>query len=132
MRPDKRALPYEKEEHKYVPISRITTFLGQLNDFQQLVGRQLTVYAIGGRHAINRLSLRFNSMVIVESTAYMKTVHRQLAYEYPLGKLRWKKIKTEGSLEQLLDHNIRAIVDSFTSKIAEARGQMGKTQNVAA
>jgi hypothetical protein len=112
--------------------TRLPDFLENLRIFRAYVGRDLTAFVAGGRHATSELASIFPRLVIAESSSYMKTVRRRLAVTLPTGEVRWRKVTTRGGLDPIFDHNTRAISECINGQIAEAHARRVKIRNDAA
>lgn len=113
-------------------VDRLPDFLDNLRIFRERVGRDLTIFVAGGRHAARAIAEIFPRLVIAEASSYMKTVRRRVAVLTPDGQLRWRKVTTDGGLDDLFEHNTRVIGDSINVEIAAARAHRAKTRTVAA
>jgi hypothetical protein len=113
-------------------VDRLPDFLDNLRIFRERVGRDLTAFVVGGRHAARAIAEIFPQLVIAEASSYMKTVRRRMAMFTPDGQLRWRKVTTNGGIDSLFEHNTRAIGESITAQIAAARAHRAKTRTAAA
>lgn len=84
----------------------------QIALLQKRLGRKLHLIAIGGMHFREELAASFDSWTVVDSTAFMKAVHRRRAERWN-GKLRWKAARG-AAIEDLLDHNYLMTMDLVT------------------
>ena len=69
------------------------------------IGRPLTLIIRGGTGAIERLSSVFSTVILLDTTSFMKTVNRKRAAENTNGRLDWNSDIASVSTDELLDHN---------------------------
>ena len=76
-------------------------------------GRPLTLVVRGGIDMLSVLANRFDHLVYLDTSSFMKTMHRQRAEMSGNANLRWIASPTRrgASLKPLFDHNARAIHD---------------------
>ena len=82
----------------------------ELVNLQQSTGRRLHPLVIGGTQFLEQVAKEFVTATFLDSTPFMKTVHRQAFRSMPpTGKQRWRKSPTapDESLDKLLAHNLR-------------------------
>jgi hypothetical protein len=79
----------------------------QLNNIQDAIGRQLHPLVIGGTQFLEYIATRFEAASFIDSTPFMKAVHRQ-ALDIQDGRPSWKKSPTpEGQgFEAMLTYNL--------------------------
>lgn len=111
---------------------KLPLLLAHLKLFRDAVGRPLTLVAIGARHVAEELTFLFPSLVIIEASAYFKSVHRQFAEIRTDGKLRYQPIKTNGALDPLLDLNTRVIGEWIDGAVSRGRARRAKIEMAAA
>lgn len=111
---------------------RLSAILENLELFRDAVGRPLTIVAVGARHLAEDLALRFPSLVIIEASAYFKTIWRRFALVRASGKLGYQPTVTVGAIDSLLDHNNRVIGGWTDAAVARGRARRAKIQKAAA
>lgn len=109
-------------------LMRREEVLDHLRRFRDNVARPLTLVAIGARQLTEHLASIFPSLVVVESSAYMKTVHRQLAEVKQTGGLKYSTIDIDGPLDGLLEHNNRIIRGWIDAAAARGRARMARIE----
>lgn len=77
----------------------------------QDVGRPLRLMVRGGRAVRSLLIRAFDSVTVLDTTAYVKTMQRQRAEIRPGGDLGWFGVRTGFGqpLDELLEHNLRHV-----------------------
>ena len=110
------------------PFNRL---IENLSRFRDVVGRPIRLIIAGGKQGLARLAHLFPCSVI-EATAYMKTIRRQVAHHRPDGRIRWTPCPTRGDLDPLFDHNVAECSFAVSVQIGRARGQKVKIQTCAA
>lgn len=86
----------------------------ELANLQLSARRPLHPLVIGGTQFLERIASVFDAASFVDSTPFMKTVHRQsLVFIASTGKYRWKKFPTAPGepLDTLLKHNLQCYSD---------------------
>jgi hypothetical protein len=87
-------------------------------------GRPLTLVVRGGSDVLPALSASFAELVIIESSAFMKTMKRQKAVLAGNASLRWEHVPTaaDAALDDLLHHNVRLCSDALRHLAAREGG----------
>jgi Domain of unknown function (DUF4417) len=99
----------------------------ELVNLQQSTGRRLHPLVIGGTQFLEPVAKEFVTATFLDSTPFMKTVHRQaLRSMPPTGKQRWRKSPTapDESLDKLLAHNLRTYSDWIDRRWAGVAGEI--------
>lgn len=95
---------------------RAAVCLGHAIGVQRQLGRALHLVAIGGRQHIRLFESAFDHRwTVVDSTPFMKAMHRQRAYEFE-GRVHWRS-SADADLSQLFEHNLHI----WTNDIARRR-----------
>lgn len=111
---------------------KLPQLLAHLELFRAAVGRPLTLVAVAARHVAEELAFLFPSLVIIESSAHFKTVHRQFAEIRPNGQIRYQPIETKGVLDPLFDLNNRVIGEWIDGAVSRGRARRAKIEMAAA
>lgn len=111
---------------------RLPAFVAGVKHFASAVGRPLTPVVIGGRRAISELAPAFPNMVVTDASAYMKTIKRRIGTLERQTHIKWKSVKSTGSIEALFDHNVRVVGDAISGQFSAAHARMAKIQTAAA
>jgi Domain of unknown function (DUF4417) len=99
----------------------------ELVNLQQSTGRRLHPLVIGGTQFLERIATDFLTGTFVDSTPFMKTVHRQSFLSVPpTGKHRWRKSPTAPaeSLDKLLAHNLPCYSDWLDMRWVAIAGEI--------
>lgn len=96
--------------------------LSSLRALQDTLGRAIHPVIIGGRRLVPECARMFENFTIVDSTPFMKTVKRQLAYLQTDGDVGWVPAPTPSGtpVDQLLSANIR----TYEMSLALAAGRL--------
>ena len=86
-------------------------FAQQLCQMAQNAGRPLRIAIRGAMH-LTALRESFERVLVIDSTPYHKTLHRQRACLTPTGEVRWRRGFTlsEQLLDDLLQHNLDLLI----------------------
>jgi hypothetical protein len=98
-----------------------------LVNLQQSTGRRLHPLIIGGTQFLEQVAKEFVTATFLDSTPFMKTVHRQAFRSMPpTGKQRWRKSPTapDESLDKLLAHNLRCYSDWLDRRWVAIAGEI--------
>ena len=99
----------------------------ELVNLQQSAGRRLHPLVIGGTQFLEPVAKEFVTATFLDSTPFMKTVHRQAFRSMPpTGKQRWRKSPTapDESLDKLLAHNLRTYSDWLDRRWVAVAGEI--------
>lgn len=88
----------------------------------QEAGRPLRLVVRGARPFLGLFARAFNTVTVVDTSAYMKTMQRRRAEVRPSGEIGWFGIRTGlgQPLDELLEHNVRHVTDDILQAIAGA------------
>jgi hypothetical protein len=91
------------------------------------VGRPLTLIVRGGVEILPVLAEAYASVVVVETSAFMKAMKRQRAVVSGNDGLRWERVPTAANapLDDLMEHNVRMATDAIRllgAPLIEAQG----------
>ena len=92
-------------------------YFAGLADLQQGVGRPLHLIAVAGAGRLREMRTTFNSLTIVDSTPFLKTVHRQKLIRIALLKWKWRPNLTKPG--ETLSDLLRWNVDAQAERIRE-------------
>jgi Domain of unknown function (DUF4417) len=92
-----------------------------LAELQQNIGRKLHLIAVAGGGRIQEMENEFPSSTVVDSTPFIKTVHRQVLVRIGPSRWKWRSVYTaeDESLSARLKHNVLAQKERVR-EIAEA------------
>ena len=93
-------------------------FMANLLRLQQAVGRSLHIVAVGGAQYAGALASRFDGYSIIDSTPFMKTIHRrELDLSEPLDP-RWvKRLTAAGEkLDDLFAYNVARRIEAVMNR----------------
>jgi hypothetical protein len=99
----------------------------ELVNLQQSTGRRLHPLIIGGTQFLEPIAKEFVTATFLDSTPFMKTVHRQAFRSIPpSGKQRWQKSPTAPgeSLDKLLADNLRCYSDWLDRRWGAVAGEI--------
>lgn len=87
---------------------RIDWHTKHLRTLATAVGRPLTLIVRGGVSRLVALRQSFNHVVLIDTTSFPKTVHRQRAHFDSAGRIRWHSAWTPvgAPLDELLEFNV--------------------------
>lgn len=94
--------------------------IDELAQLQLDIGRPLHPIIVGGSRFADRLRKHFTGYTLVDSTPFMKAMHRQRATKY-LEKLRWEPhpTRTPREVGDLLKHNLEIYKRSISPSILQ-------------
>lgn len=105
-RPEVDAIAYE-----FATPSRPHWHAAKLIKLVQDVGRPIRLVVRGGRAVLPLLTRVFDTVTVLDTTAYMKTMNRQRADVRANGDLDWYGTRTRlgQPLDELFEHNLRHV-----------------------
>lgn len=91
-------------------------YFAGLAKLQQSAGRPLHLLAIAGAGRLRQMRSAFGSSTVVDSTPFLRTVHRQKLIEIGGRKWKWRQNLTDAGekLNNLLQWNVKAQRQRFT------------------
>lgn len=91
-------------------------YFAGLAELQQGAGRPLHLLAIAGAGRLRQMRTAFASSTIVDSTPFLRTVHRQKLIQIGARKWKWRPNHTDAGekLSSLLQWNVKAQTQRFT------------------
>lgn len=99
----------------------------ELVRLQESASRRLHPLIIGGTQFLEPVAKEFVTATFLDSTPFMKTVHRQAFRSVPpTGKQRWRKSPTapEEPLDKLLAHNLRSYSEWLDRRWVAVAGEI--------
>lgn len=104
-------------------IERGTYHARKLCDLASAAGRPLQLVTRGGRRHLDLLRGSFDEVVLVDSGAFVKAVHRRLIYLDPAGVARWGLTRTEQGhpIDHILQHNVDLSAEIFSRTLTVGR-----------
>lgn len=99
------AVEFETGNRSRIEGERVVRELAKL---QQLVGRPLHPLVIGGTQYLERVAAEFSCASFVDSTPFMKAVHRQSFLNQAAQRAVWRRTPTDPGkgVDELLHHNL--------------------------
>lgn len=110
---------------------RIDWHIERLARIAAAAGRPLTLVARGGIHKLDELRAIFHRVILIDTRAFSKTMHRQRAHQNARGLLRWRLALTEkgAPLDELLRWNIDAVRSRARTSVLPAVPLVTTTQH---
>ena len=106
---------------------RIDWHVKQLCRIARSVGRPLCLLVRGGGRKLDELRSHFVSVVLLDTSAFAKTMRRRRAHLDERGRLRWQRFPTGAgeALDELLDHNVKIVRSYFAMRVKVPRKLRG-------
>lgn len=116
-RPEVDAVAFE-----FATPARIQWHAAQLSQLARNAGRPLRLLLRGGRTVVPLLRSAFAEVVLLDTTAYMRTMKRQRGHMRPNGRLGWVGETTLPGhlLDDLFEHNLRLVDASIAREVSTA------------
>ena len=103
-------------------VGRVNWYAKQLVKLAKDVGRplHLVVRAVGG-DTLPLLASAFSQMTVLDTTAFIKTVHRQRAFETEAGRIEWESSRTrpKAPVDDLFAHNWSVVSQHFGKYVSK-------------
>ena len=103
---------------------RIEWHADQLAKLAKNVGRRLhLVVRAANRSILLKLVAAFSQTTVLDTTSFLKTVHRQRAFQADNGRIEWETSLTQlnAPVDELLMHNWSVVSQSFDSVFEKTR-----------
>jgi hypothetical protein len=94
---------------------RIDWHVAQLCALADHAGRPLAIVVRGGGRKLDTLRQHFAQVTLVETDAFVRTIHRRKAYLTEAGRLKWAKCATPigAPIDDLFAHNVSLVRSAY-------------------